>query len=239
MLSAQDAGQIAQVMCEDVQVNLTRINESSVSFQVAAEFSEKSISVHIVDPNCSVGTNSDTWSPEWIILPAITFARPPTIPQMCLQCPIGKFSGKYGAGDISECADFILAPPQLNSASVIGSTDSNNNINARRNAREEIKEFMTYVEAEGVYINIIKISTIEAEEKFAIETWLDTDNLAFVREHAVSLGGSILKIYDPQQQHDTRHSEVQMTLLIKQGPVILKIEVIFHPEATSSDEVNW
>ena len=90
-----------------------------------------------------------------------------------------------------------------------------------------------------MYINIIKISTIEAEEKFAIETWLDTDNLAFVREHAVSLGGSILKIYDPQQQHDTRHSEVQMTLLIKQGPVILKIEVIFHPEATSSDEVNW
>jgi hypothetical protein len=133
--------------------------------------------------------------------------------------------------------------------SVIASTDSNNNINARRNARTEIKEFMTYVEADGVYINLIKISTIGAvqtasnssnsSQNFTIETWLDTVNLTFVREHAVSLQDSILKIYDPQQQHNTRRTEVQTTLLNEQGPVILKFDKIRHPQPTSGDAVNW
>jgi len=249
--SAQGGGEIEKVMCEDRQVSFTRINASSVSFQVTAEYSGKIISVHIVDPDCcgSLGTTADKWSPEWSILPAIIFARPPTISQVCLGCPIGKFSGKYGAGDISECADSILAPPQADLTSVIASTDSNNNINARRNARTEIKEFMTYVEADGVYINLIKISTIGAvqtatnssnsSQNFTIETWLDTVNLTFVREHAVSLQDSVLKIYDPQQQHNTRRIEVQTTLLTEQGPVILKFDVIRHPQPTSGDAVNW
>jgi len=98
---------------------------------------------------------------------------------------------------------------------------------------------MTYVEAEGVYINIIQIATTEAAQKIVIETWLDTDNLVYVREHAVSLQDSILEIYDPQQQHETPRSEVQTTLLTQQGPVVLTIEVIRRPQATSGDAAHW
>ena len=193
LLSVQNAGEITRVTCEDREVNWTRITQSLVSFKVTAEFSGKIFSVHIADPNCCVGNQGTTRFPEWLIVPAIVFARPPTISQMCLQCPAGKFSGKYGAGDISECADSIVAPPQLNSTSVRRSTGSNNNVNARRNAHTETKQFMTYVEAEGVYIIIIKISTMGAAKtatnstnsshNSTIETWLDTNNLTFVREH--------------------------------------------------------
>ena len=241
--SAQGGGEIEKVMCEDRQVSFTRINASSVSFQVTAEYSGKIISVHIVDPDCcgSLGTTADKWSPEWSILPAMIFARPPAISQTCLQCPTGKFSGKYGAGDISECADSILAPPQLLSTAAIGSTGTGtaSNFQNRRTAHTEVKEFMTYVEAEGVYINIIQIATTEAAQKIVIETWLDTDNLVYVREHAVSLQNSILEIYDPQQQHETPRSEVQTTLLTQQGPVVLTIEVIRRPQATSGDAAHW
>jgi len=243
------SGEITQVTCEDREVNWTRISQSLVSFKVTPEFSGKIISVHIADPDCCDGNQSSTRFPEWLILPAIVFARPPNISQMCLQCPLGKFSGKYGAGDISECADSIVAPPQLNSTSAIRSTDTNNNVNTRRNTHTETKQFMTCVEAEGVYINIIQISSMAAVQeptnssnsthKSTIETWLDTDNLTFVREHAASLQGSILKIYDPQQQHDTRRTQVHTTLLTEQGPVILIIEVTHYAQATSGDAIHW
>jgi len=47
-------------------------------------------------------------------------------------------------------------------------SNNSNNINTRRNARTGNIDFMTYVEAEGVYFNVIKILTIEAVQNAII-----------------------------------------------------------------------
>jgi len=186
---------ILRLECEGQDVQYTSdVSASSISFEVTAKYSGKLILVHLEDPRCcdDYANSNEIYAPEWQLSPALIFVRGPEISQRCVACPVGKFSGVYAATDISKCIESKASQSQrfLPSASrrSIISSDS--------------KQIRTYVEVNGIVIDILEIRQFLPQAQgmsspdFAIEAWLDTSNITFVRENTALLENSIFKIYD-------------------------------------------
>ena len=85
-------------------------SEDSISFKITQEMSGKLIRVHINDPSISINDVQ-------IRNPVLIWARPATIQQECMTCPIGKFSGIPMAMNSLACFDTMLPIPMRGSQS--------------------------------------------------------------------------------------------------------------------------
>ena len=233
------SGTIIRVEYEGRDISFSTNNENgeySIRFKITQEMSGKLIRVHINDPSISIGQ---------LINPVLIYARPATIQQVCMTCPIGKFSGIPMAMDNSACIDTMLTKPMRasqSSRSLLSTMNSN-----RRSLDTNPKKFNLCLEINGKFIIIKQINRIAkpslALSDFALEVWLETNNEILVKNYTEFIEGKLFKIYESSRSDLYSTGATQLKLVSSNGPLIFTLEGMYanktFPAIAKLEDSGW
>jgi len=170
---------IIGVLCESLPVPYVQVSETEISISITINYSGKLIIVNVEDSNLPI---TQTFS----IVPVYIMPRHSEITGRCLVCPTGKFSGSYGASDISACE-----------------TTRTNTIASRRLlSLDETKltrlSAMTYMQinTEMVIVLSIKKDRLHVASDFSLEVVLQISNITFVQNNIAKIANRIMETYN-------------------------------------------
>ena len=227
---------IVRIYYDEIDIDFTSEKHGTpdyaISLQITPELSGKLIRIDVVDPDCCNNANYDPnrFSSIWTILPILIFARPAEVVQECLLCPVGKFSGLALAKDSSACQNTMPSPADISN----GAT--------RRSAQHNTNTFKTFIDIDGIIIIVLEIRRIVphalSESHFALEIWLDTNDLTMVDLNMQTIETKILHLYESQRTDVQISGVTHSRLVATPGPVILTLEGIYTNNAPGITELN-
>jgi len=170
---------ITGVTCKSVPVTYEKISDTVISIVITKEYSGKFIIVKVEDSTLPTTTTFST-------VPAYIMPRHSEITGRCLACPTGKFSGSYGASDISACKD-----------------TENNQISSRRllSIDETLltsSSAIAYIQIQNEIIIVlgIKEDLLNEESDFSFEVCLKSSITKIIQDNIAMVAIKILETYN-------------------------------------------
>jgi len=228
-----------RVECDNQTIEYNVVNTTSISFIVSREYAGRLISVHML--------NSSDATP---LPPVYIFPRADDVSQFCVNCPAGKFSGDHFVSGVSQCLDKNMPASGADASGVSENTEVSLyeymvNVDKVRFTQGKAEIFMTYIEIEGSYVKIIAMQSAlpqQPSSNFALQVWLESQDLELAQRSMVEIEAAVLKIYSAnERKHGSRitwtQSDFGRTLTVKRNTHILIDSQPSHPFSISGEDV--
>jgi len=225
--------------CENRTIQYDILNTTSISFTVSSEYAGKLILIH------TLNSIDDTPLP-----PTYIFPRADDVSQVCITCPAGKFSGEYGVSGVSQCLDKSIPTTVADASGVSWSTEISTydymvNTDKVDFYKGNSSHFLTYIEIEDSYMKVIAIQAVSPQKPssdFALQVWLESQDLELARREIVAMEAAVLKLYNANERiHISSITWAQddfgRTLTVKRNTRIVVNSPPSHPFAISGINV--